>query len=210
MTMTEKTASQFLHELASKSPVPGGGGAAALGGAIGMALAGMVGNLTVGKKKYADVEAEVKDLLAKSYVIMEDLKTLVDKDAEVFEPLAKAYSLPKNTPAEIEYKQKVLEECSKTACTVPLGIMRKCLAGIRIQARLGQIGSKLALSDIGCGAAFLKAALISGSLNVIINLNSIKDEAYIDTINKEMSSMLEEGVKLADVTLDYVHNKLGR
>ncbi|HHX77290.1 MAG TPA: cyclodeaminase/cyclohydrolase family protein, partial [Firmicutes bacterium] len=194
--------------LASKAPVPGGGGAAALGGAIGMALAGMVGNLTVGKKKYAAVEGEVKGLLDKSRLIMEDLQALVDKDAEVFAPLAKAYSLPGNTPEEREYKQKVLEECSKAASTVPLKIMRKCLEGIRIQARMGQIGSRLALSDVGCGVAFLKAALISGSLNVIINLNSIKDEAYIDTINKEMSSMLEEGVKLADATLEYVQGKL--
>ena len=124
MGMTEKSCDYFLEVLASKAPVPGGGGAAALGGAIGMALSNMVGNLTVGKKKYADVEEEVKELLAEGYRIMEELKALVDKDAEVFEPLSKAYSLPKDTPEQAAHKAKVMEECSINACSVPLEIMR--------------------------------------------------------------------------------------
>ena len=86
MSMVDKASGEFLEMLASKAPVPGGGGAAALGGAIGMALSNMVGNLTVGKKRYADVEDEVKDLLEKGYKIIDELKALVDKDAEVFEP----------------------------------------------------------------------------------------------------------------------------
>ena len=174
MGMTEKSCDYFLDVLASKAPVPGGGGAAALGGAIGMALSNMVGNLTVGKKKYADVEDEVKELLDQGYKIIDELKALVDKDAEVFEPLSKAYGMPKDTPEQAELKAKTLEECSIVACSVPLEIMRKAYAGIKIHERMGQIGSRLAISDVGCGVVFMKAALISGYLNVLINLGAIK------------------------------------
>jgi methenyltetrahydrofolate cyclohydrolase len=208
MAMAEKSCAYFLDVLASKAPVPGGGGAAAMGGAIGMALSNMVGNLTVGKKKYADVEDEVKELLEKGTVIIEDLKTLVDRDAEVFEPLSKAYGLPKETPEEVAHKQKVMEECSIEACSVPLEIIRKSYEGIRIHERMGQIGSKLAISDVGCGVVFLKAALISGQLNVLINLGAIKDEKFVAEANEEMNRLVKEGSKIADDTLALVIEKL--
>ncbi|MGM0651686.1 MAG: cyclodeaminase/cyclohydrolase family protein [Bacillota bacterium] len=207
MTMADKSCSYFLDVLASKAPVPGGGGAAAMGGAIGMALSNMVGNLTVGKKKFADVEDEVKDLLDQGYKIIEELKVLVDKDAEVFEPLSKAYGLPKGTAEEAAHKARVLEECSKEACSVPMEIIRKSYAGIQIHERMGQIGTKLALSDVGCGVAFLKAALLSGQLNVLINLGAIKDEQFIKETVAEMDQLVEEGSKIADQTLKNVVDK---
>ncbi len=208
MAMAEKSSSYFLDLLASKAPVPGGGGAAAMGGAIGMALSNMVGNLTVGKKKYADVEDEVKDLLEKGSCIIEELKELVDKDAEVFEPLSKAYGLPKETPEQVAYKEKVMEECSIEACSVPMEIMRKSFEGIKIHERMGEIGSRLAISDVGCGVAFLKAALVSGQLNVMINLGAIKNESFVNDTVKEMNYLVEEGCKVADATLEMVINKL--
>ena len=208
MAMAEKSCAYFLDVLASKAPVPGGGGAAAMGGAIGMALSNMVGNLTVGKKKYADVEEEVKELLEKGSAIIEDLKTLVDQDAEVFGPLAKAYSLPKSTPEEAAHKEKVMEECSVQACSVPMEIMRKSFAGIKIHERMGEIGSKLAISDVGCGVVFLKAALLSGQLNVLINLGAIKNEKFVSKTRAEMQHLVEEGSKVADLTLEKVINKL--
>ena len=207
MTMADKSCSYFLDVLASKAPVPGGGGAAAMGGAIGMALSNMVGNLTVGKKKFADVEDEVKDLLEKGSQIIEDLKMLVDKDAEVFEPLSKAYGLPKDTPEEKEHKAKVMEECSIEACSVPMEIMRKAYEGIKIHERMGQIGTKLAISDVGCGVAFLKAALVSGQLNVLINLGAIKNEEFIKETKEEMDRLLEVGCRIADETLESVVSK---
>ena len=208
MAMAEKNCSYFIDVLASKAPVPGGGGAAAMGGAIGMALSNMVGNLTVGKKKFADVEDEVKSLLEQGSQIIEDLKKLVDRDAEVFEPLSKAYSLPRETPEEIAYKEKVMEECSIEACSVPLEIMRKAYAGIKIHERMGQIGTKLAISDVGCGVVFLKAALISGQLNVLINLGAIKNNEFIEATNKEMEQLVTEGSRIADETLKLVIAKV--
>ena len=208
MAMLKDSCNNFLSVLASKAAVPGGGGAAALGGAIGMCLSNMVGNLTVGKKKYADVEGEVKELLERGDAVTEKLKSLVDKDAEVFEPLSKAYGLPKETPEEIKKKEATIEECSKVACSVPMEIMRSAYEGIKIHNRMGQIGSMLAISDVGCGVAFLKSALISGSLNVIINLNTIKDPEFLEKTRNEMDRLLKDGSKLADETLGVVISKL--
>jgi methenyltetrahydrofolate cyclohydrolase len=208
MAMAENSCAHFLDVLASKAPVPGGGGAAAMGGAIGMALSNMVGNLTVGKKKFADVEDEVKELLEKGYAIIDELKVLVDKDAEVFEPLSKAYGLPKDTPEQAAYKDKVMAECSITACSVPLEIMRQAYAGIEVHARMGQIGTKLAISDVGCGVVFLKSALISGYLNVLINLGAIKDEKYLEETNEEVKRLLSDGSRIADETLQLVIDKI--
>jgi formiminotetrahydrofolate cyclodeaminase len=208
--MIVKSCKDFVDVLASKAPVPGGGGAAALGGSIGMALSNMVGNLTVGKKKYADVEDEVKSLIAKGEKVIADLNLLVDKDAEEFEPLSKAYGLPKDTPEQAKFKAETLEKCSKNACGVPLEIMRKAFEGIKIHQRMGDIGTLIAISDVGCGVAFLKAALISAQLNVIINLNTIKDQTFVDTVTEEMNRLLNEGSTIADETLTRVLDKLNK
>jgi formiminotetrahydrofolate cyclodeaminase len=208
MSMLENSCTSFVSLLASKAAVPGGGGAAALGGAIGMALGNMVGNLTVGKKKYADVEPEVKALLAQGTAVIGELEQLVDQDAEVFEPLSRAYGLPKVTPEEAAHKAATIEACSKTACSVPMAIMRKAYEGIKLQHRMGQIGTAIALSDVGCGVAFLKSALIAGSLNVIINLNTIKDPTFVGDTRREMDDLLRKGTELADETLAFVISKL--
>ncbi len=208
MTMLDQTCSAFIEVLASKAPVPGGGGAAAMGGAIGMALSNMVGNLTVGKKKYADVEGEVKELIAKGDKVILKLKKLVDMDAEVFEPLSKAYGLPKSTPEEVKFKEETMENCCKAACGVPMEIMRAAFEGIKIHARMGQIGTMIAISDVGCGVVFLKSALIAGSLNVIINLNAIKDQGFVSATRKEMNELLDAGSKMSDETLALVISKL--
>lgn len=208
MAMSSNSCDYFLDQLASKAPTPGGGGAAAMGGAIGMALSNMVGNLTVGKKKYADVEDEVKKLLGEGYEIIDRLKKMVDEDAEAFAPLAKAYGLPRSTEEEKAHKAKTLEECSKVALSVPLEIMRQAFRGIKIHERMGQIGSMLAISDVGCGVVFLKAALQSAHLNVLINLGAIKDKTFVESVTREMNQLLEEGGRIADETLKLVIGKI--
>jgi len=208
MSMLDKTSKEFIEVLASKAPVPGGGGAAAMGGAIGMALSNMVGNLTIGKKKYADVENEVKELVERGNQVIAALEKLVDKDAEVFEPLSKAYGMPKDTPEQKKLKEETMEACGKTACGVPMEIMRQAFEGIKIHRRMGEIGTMIAISDVACGVAFLKAALIAGSLNVIININGIKDQEFNRKAKEEMDRLLEEGQKMADETLELVLGKL--
>ena len=134
-----------------------------MGGAIGMALSNMVGNLTIGKKKYADVEDEVKELVEKGAKVIAGLEALVDKDAEVFEPLSQGLRHAQGHPGREESsKKKPWEACGKTACSVPMDIMRLSYEGIKIHRRMGEIGTMIAISDVACGVVFLKAALISG------------------------------------------------
>jgi formiminotetrahydrofolate cyclodeaminase len=200
----------FIELLASKAPVPGGGGAAAFGGAIGMALSNMVGNLTIGKKKYADVEDEVKQLISKGETVVNELMDLIDKDAAVFEPLSKAYGLPKDTPEQAKHKEEVIEKCCKEACTVPLDIMRKAYEGIMIHKRMGEIGTLIAISDVGCGVTFLKSALIAARLNVLINFKFIKDKVYIEKNTQEMKHLYRDGCSVADKTLELVIDKISK
>ena len=128
--MLEKSCTEFLNMLSSKEPVPGGGGASAYVGALGMALGSMVGNLTLGKKKYQDVEEEIKELLVKSEAVMIELIKLVDKDAEAFFPLSQAYGLPKSTDEEKAVRERVLQGALVGATMVPLDIARSCCKAI--------------------------------------------------------------------------------
>lgn len=196
--MKDLSIEQFLDDLFSKKPIPGGGGASALVAAVGIALGGMVGNLTLGKKKYADVQDEIEEILKAAEKLQHELEDLIQKDAENFEPLAKAYGLPKSTPEEKAYKEKVLEEALYQACQVPLEIMRKCVESIELHARLEKIGNKLAISDVGVGVAFLKAALEGASLNVFINTKMMKNDAVRTKINEEAYQLIEEGKQKAD------------
>ena len=123
---------EFVEVLASKAPVPGGGGASALVGAVGTALGNMVGSLTVGKKKYADVEEEMYELKAKCDRLQAELLALVERDAEVFEPLSKAYGMPRATEEEKAEKARVMEIVLKDACSVPMEIMEKCCEALEL------------------------------------------------------------------------------
>ena len=133
MNFSEKSCRTFVEVLASKEPVPGGGGASALVGAIGTALGNMVGSLTVGKKKYAHVQEDITGLKAKADALQGELLALVDRDAQVFAPLAKAYGMPKETPQEQAEKERVMEEALRACCEVPLQIMEKCCEAIALQ-----------------------------------------------------------------------------
>lgn len=198
MKISEKTCIEFVNVLASKSAVPGGGGAAALVGAIGMALGSMVCNLTIGKKKYAEYEESVNEILVKAREIEKKLLSMIDKDAENFLPLSKAYGLPNSTEEEKKIKEEIMENALKVACEVPIDIVRVCFDAIKLHEDLVDKGSKLAISDVGVGVQCLRAAILSGQLNVVININSIKDMEYVEAIRKEVNSLVEEGVKICD------------
>lgn len=204
----DKSCKDFVNVLSSEEPVPGGGGAAALVGAIGMALGNMVGNLTVGKKKYKDVEAEVEEIMEKAQKLQKDLLDMVDGDAEVFKGVSKVYKMPKNTSEEKEKRAETMEAALKNACSVPLEIMKTARDAIKLQARLSEIGSAMAISDVGVGVLCLKSALLSGRLNVIINLNGIKDDEFVKKTSDEMENVLEEGISLADKTYEKVVKRL--
>ena len=200
MDMTMETCRKFVEVLASNAPAPGGGGAAALVGAVGTALGNMVGSLTVGKKKYAAVEEEIIALKAKCDQLQKDLLDLVKKDADGFEPLAKAYGIPKDDPN----RDEILEKATIEACAVPMEIMEKCCEALDCIRIFAEKGSRLAVSDAGCGAVCCKAALQSASLNVFINNNSMKTSDLAEEMNRKANEMLTKYCALADEIFDAV------
>lgn len=204
MEFTKLSCEEYVAVLASKEPVPGGGGAAALVGAIGMALGNMVGSLTVGKKKYADVQEDILALKAKADSLQQDLFRLAAKDAEVFEPLSRAYGLPKDTPEQQAHKAEVMEKALRECCEVPLRIMETCCKAIKLHQEFAAKGTAIAISDVGCGVACCKAALQAASLNVFINTKSMADRAFAEDVNTRANSMLKEYCSLADTVYQAV------
>lgn len=203
--MIDKT---FIDELSSKAPTPGGGGASAYVGALASALGTMVGNLTVGKKKYADVEAEVYMTMERLDATRQRLLELIDEDAQAFEPLAKAYGLPKETEAEKAHKEMVMQEALIAACEVPLEIMRQVVKVIRESEYLAYNGSRLALSDVGVAVVFAKAAVQGASLNVYINTSSITDSNRANAFEREADLLIDEASSLADRLYAYVRENI--
>ena len=206
--MLEKSCVEFIEVLASKEPVPGGGGASALVGAVGMALGSMVGNLTLGKKKYADVQEDIQAILEKAHALQKELIDLVQKDAEVFKPLSKAYGLPAETDEQKAEKARIMEDALKVACSAPVEIMEKAMACIDLHEELARKGTSIAISDVGVGVICLKSALKGASLNVFINTNLMKDRAYAEEINKRTEQMIEAGSQKADKIFEDVFNQI--
>lgn len=204
----EMSCEEFVKVLASKSPVPGGGGAAALVGSIGMALGNMVGSLTVGKKKYAEVQDDIIALNEKAAALEARLLELVAKDAEVFEPLSRAYGLPKETPEQQEYKAQVMATCLEACCAVPMGIMEACCEAIDLCEEYAAKGSAIAISDAGCGVICLKSALQAASLNVFINTKSMADRGRAEELNAQANGMLDAYCAKADEIFGAVRARL--
>lgn len=208
MELTNLSCEVFLSDLSSKSPAPGGGGASALVGAVGVALGNMVGSLTLGKKKYAAVEPDILALNARAEALRKKLEHLVQADADAFTPLAAAYGLPKDTPEQAAHKAAVLEQALNDACAVPLDIMTACCEGIALAQEYAEKGSVLAVSDAGCAALFCKAALQAAGLNVSINTKLMKDTAHAAELNARADAMLAEFVPLADKLYDKLSYQL--
>ena len=190
MEMKDLSCAQFLAQLASKAPTPGGGGTAALAGAAGVALGNMVGCLTTGKKKYAAVEADIQALNARASALRLELEALVQADADAFAPLAAAYGLPKDTPEQTAH------------------IMERCAEGIALAGQYSAKGSVLAVSDAGCAAVLCKAALQAASLNVFINTKLMVDRTHAAALDARADALLAEFVPRADEIFTAVSGKL--
>lgn len=198
----------WTDELASKAPVPGGGGASALGGALGAALGQMVANLTVGKKRYADVEEEMQQSLFALNILQMELMALADKDAEVFAPLAAAYGMPTETKEQQEEKERVMEERLLDASLVPLQMMEKASAVLDILELLEKKGSRMAVSDVGVAVQFARTALTGAVMNVYINTKSMKNRTKAEELNQRAGRLIEVGTKQADEIYKRVQDKL--
>lgn len=206
--MAEQSIQEFIDVLSTKEPVPGGGGASALAAAVGMALASMVANLTTGKKKYAEYQAEIDEILNESEELTKVLLAGMDKDAEAFEPLSKAYGLPKETKEQQQQKEAVMEKALLDASLAPLSLMREIVKAMHIVRRLADIGSKLAISDAGVAIQMMSAALNGASLNVFINTKLMKNRDKVEELNAGTDRLLEEGAALTKETFEIVVGKI--
>lgn len=192
--LTLTTCAAFADALASKSPTPGGGGASAMVGALGAALATMVGNYTVGKKKYADVEDDVKAIMARAEELRVRLLELVDEDAAAFAPLSRAYAIPGDDPE----RDTVMERCLRDAAAVPMELLRICCEAILLHSQLVDKGSVMVLSDVGTGVVFCWSALYGAWLNVKVNTKSMADRDYAEALNAEADALVKEHWKIAE------------
>lgn len=204
----ELSCRKFVEVLASDAPAPGGGGAAALVGAIGMALGNMVGSLTVDKPKYAPVRDELVSLMDQAQGLREELLDLVEADARAFEPLSRAYGLPSGTDKEKAEKARVMETCLRDAAAVPFEIMQACCGAIDLLERFCEIGTPLAISDVGCGAACCRAAMQAASLNVFVNTKLLADRAHATARDDAAYDLLDTYLPKADAIIAEVGERL--
>lgn len=189
MVTKDKKIKTFLDTLASKSPTPGGGSAAALVGAMSAALLSMVGNLTIGKEKYLDVENDIKRLLEKSEKLRADFEELIEKDIEAFNQFMAVMKLPKETKEQKENRSREMQNALKDAANVPLEIARKSLEVLNICQEVAAKGNKNVISDAGVGTIVAEAAFESAILNVKINSGMIKDEKDKKDLNREIEEL---------------------
>lgn len=204
----DRTCVEFVEAISTKEPVPGGGGAAAVVGAIGIALGNMVGSLTVGKKKYADVQEEIISLKHRADILQSKLLEMAERDAAAFAPLAKAYGMPKETEEQRAEKARVMRVVLLDASAVPMEIMELCVESLNVIERFSQIGSSIAISDAGCAAACCQAALKAASLNVFINTKSMEDRKCAEELNEKAESLLQSGCEKADAVFSAVRRQL--
>ena len=192
--LTDLSCTAFAEVLASKAPVPGGGGAAALAGALGVALCSMVGNFTTGKKKYAAYEEDVQRMLAEGETLRARLLELVEADAAAFEPLSRAYAIPKEDPT----RDSVPEEAALNACKAPMEMVSCCGEALLLLEEMLEKGSRLLLSDVGCGALLCKAAMESAAMNVFVNTGSLQDRAVAVGMERQVDETLEKYLPMAE------------
>jgi formiminotetrahydrofolate cyclodeaminase len=206
--LKKKSVEEFLNELASNSPAPGGGSVAALAGAIGAALTAMVCNLTIGKKKYLEVENEIKKVLTEIKPLQERFTVLVDKDTEAFNKVMEAYGLPKESDEQKALRSAAIQSATKEAALVPLEVMKHCidaLALVKVVAEKGNINS---ISDAGVSALMLQAAAEGAALNVKINLSGITDTEFVGWKSEEVESVLRTSRKLAEEIMEQVNRSI--
>ena len=204
----EKTIDEFTAQLASKTSVPGGGGAAALIASVGVALSSMAAAFTVGKPRYAEVNADMERILSECEDLRWEALMLMDRDAEAFEPISQVYKMPKDTEEQRQAKASAMEACLKDAAAVPMELMELCCRGIELSHEVSRKGSEMLISDAGCSAAALQGALRSAYLNVLINTSSMKDRACAERIETRAEELYGRGTEQAEAVYEAVLERI--
>ncbi len=199
----------FMDKLASKSPEPGGGSVAALTGSLGAALVSMVSNLTLGKEKYKDVQPQIDALLKESEKLRADMQDLIQKDTEAYGALSEVYKMPKTSDAEKAARTAKMQEALKKACQVPFEIGLKSLEVAKLAERAADIGNVAAVSDAGVAVLLAQACVQSAALNVKINVNSIKDDAFNRDTWTRMQQVMTQVAALEKSVMETTYKKMG-
>lgn len=202
--IADSSCSEFAQALASRSSVPGGGGTAAFAGALGVALGEMAGNFTLGNDRYAEVEEDIRRALAALEAVRARLLELIDEDAAAFEPLSRAYGISRDDPA----RSAEIERATKVAVQPPLEMMGEIAKAIELLEEMGEKGSRMLVSDVGCGAALCRAALEAASLNVLVNTIALADRAFAGEVDSECGSLLAEFAPRAEVLVTRVAEEI--
>lgn len=208
MKLTDQSVSNFLDELASNAPAPGGGSVAALSGALGAALVSMVCNLTLNKKGYEDVQGDINNLLSQSEALRQRLTDLLEEDVKAYTGYSKAAKMPRGTDEEKSERSKAMLAALKVATDVPLGIAEAAVEVMDLCMPAAEKGNKWAVSDAGVAVLMAEAALRSAALNVLINLGTLKDEAFVADRRAKLEGLLEGKGVMRDEIYDYVAGKL--
>lgn len=204
----EQTIGTFLDALASDAPAPGGGAAAGLAGAMGAALISMVTNLTIGRKKYADVEEEMKAIREQAEAIRVELTALAELDAQVFERVMEAYRLPRETDEQKAARKQAIREALKEATEVPLRMAEQAARLFELAVPLAEKGNKNAISDAGAGVQLANAAFETALLNVAINLSLLDDEAFAAQVRERVEALRAVQAECKDKAVETVYRRI--
>lgn len=195
MILTDLTVKGFLAETAGQEPVPGGGSISALNGSIAAALAEMVANLTIGKKKYVEVEAEMQTIATEAAAIQKELVLDIDRDSDAYNKVFAAFKLPKETEEEKAVRSTQIQEMTKYAASVPMEVARRVHSLLPLIEAVVAKGNQNAITD-GCVAMMCaRTAIIGALLNVRINLTSIKDEDFVKTHTEEANAIEADAIR---------------
>ncbi|MCH4888689.1 cyclodeaminase/cyclohydrolase family protein [Acidaminobacter sp. JC074] len=202
--LINKNITDFVATTASNEPVPGGGSIAALSGALAAALAEMVANLTIGKKKYVEVESEMKGIVEALEVKRQELIELIDKDANSFDDVMKAFKLPKETDEEKAARTNAIQEGTKYAASVPLQTAKVAFSIMEYSKIVVEKGNTNAVTDGAVSAMMARTAVLSALMNVKINLGSIKDEKFVEDMTAEVNELEAAAIKTEGEILSLV------
>lgn len=212
MLLVDKTIKEFVDAVESKEPAPGGGSVAALAGSLGAALTGMVGNLTIGRKAFNELDSEKQGEIEASFNRVKEFKNtlnqLIDEDTQAFNGVMAAFKLPKETDEEKNVRKEAIEKATIEALKVPLNVAKECLKVLQSQKIFALYGNVNAISDVGVASLMGLSGLEGAIFNVKINLMGLKDEEYIREISKECDELLSEGKRLKEEVLEIVYSKI--
>lgn len=206
--LADLTIKGFLAETADSAPVPGGGSISALNGAIATALTEMVANLTIGKKKYEEVEGQMKTIAIEASLIRQRLVAYIDKDSEAYDRVFAAFRLPKETEEEKATRSRVIQEATKEAALVPLQVAEEVVSVMETIIYVAHKGNQNAVTDACVAMMTARTCVLGALLNVRINLSSIKDEAFVRRMTEKADYMEAEAIRIEQKLLNWVKTKL--